>query len=369
MAKKAYIGVGGVARKVKKGYIGVDGVARKIKKAYIGIGGVARPCWGGGKPEAYGTITSLNVAVWQNAAANVGDYLLFGGGAAAWNGSPQQIVTAYNKSLTVTTPTNMNGARYELSGVSLDSLAFFAGGYYSSSSARSEVDSYNTDLTRNYNNLFTSRAEMAAARVGGQAVFAGGYANGAQSRVEAYDSSLTHTSNLSLSQARYGAAGCSVGNYALVAGGYYRSVLTSVETFNTSLTRSTATDLSVGRYKMNGISHAGYTLVIGGWDGGGSVEVYNASLTHTVLSSTVVKSYTRGSSVGEYALVHGGRDENWGMYSDVIMFDKSLTCTTAQPLSSARWGESAGTIGNFILFAGGGDTNTATNTVDAYILD
>lgn len=42
MAKKAYIGVDGVARKLKKGYIGVDGVSRKIKKAYIGIGGVAR---------------------------------------------------------------------------------------------------------------------------------------------------------------------------------------------------------------------------------------------------------------------------------------------------------------------------------------
>lgn len=47
MAKGAYIGVNGVARKIKKGYVGVDGVARKIKKAYIGIGGVARLCWSG----------------------------------------------------------------------------------------------------------------------------------------------------------------------------------------------------------------------------------------------------------------------------------------------------------------------------------
>lgn len=41
-----YIGVDGVARKVKGGYIGVDGVARKIKKGYIGDeNGVARLCW------------------------------------------------------------------------------------------------------------------------------------------------------------------------------------------------------------------------------------------------------------------------------------------------------------------------------------
>lgn len=36
MAKKAYIGVDGVAREAKGIYLGIDGVARKIKKAYIG---------------------------------------------------------------------------------------------------------------------------------------------------------------------------------------------------------------------------------------------------------------------------------------------------------------------------------------------
>lgn len=42
MAKRAYIGVDDVARKVKSIYIGVNGVARRVKKAYIGVGGVAR---------------------------------------------------------------------------------------------------------------------------------------------------------------------------------------------------------------------------------------------------------------------------------------------------------------------------------------
>lgn len=37
-----YIGVSGVARKVKNQYIGVAGVARKIKKGYIGVSSVAR---------------------------------------------------------------------------------------------------------------------------------------------------------------------------------------------------------------------------------------------------------------------------------------------------------------------------------------
>lgn len=42
MATGIYIGVNGVARKVKTGYVGISGVARKIKKGYIGVNGVAR---------------------------------------------------------------------------------------------------------------------------------------------------------------------------------------------------------------------------------------------------------------------------------------------------------------------------------------
>lgn len=42
MAKAQFIGVGGVARKVKAQHIGVAGVARKVKAGYIGVGGVAR---------------------------------------------------------------------------------------------------------------------------------------------------------------------------------------------------------------------------------------------------------------------------------------------------------------------------------------
>ena len=35
MAKKMYLGVDGIARKIKKGYIGVSGKARKIKAFLI----------------------------------------------------------------------------------------------------------------------------------------------------------------------------------------------------------------------------------------------------------------------------------------------------------------------------------------------
>lgn len=48
MAKRAFIGISGVARKVKKIYVGVNGVARKVKKGYIGVGGVARQFYASG---------------------------------------------------------------------------------------------------------------------------------------------------------------------------------------------------------------------------------------------------------------------------------------------------------------------------------
>ena len=61
MAKKTYIGIGGVARNVKKNYIGIGGVARNVTKAYVGVSGVARQYFGSGigsLPE--GSIIQLN---------------------------------------------------------------------------------------------------------------------------------------------------------------------------------------------------------------------------------------------------------------------------------------------------------------------
>ena len=48
MAKAAYVGVNGKARKIKAGYVGINGVAHKLKKAYVGDeNGKARLCWSG----------------------------------------------------------------------------------------------------------------------------------------------------------------------------------------------------------------------------------------------------------------------------------------------------------------------------------
>ena len=79
MAKGGYVGIDGVARKLKKAYVGVGGVARKIKKAYVGINGVARPCWGGGELAYYGAVTSVQECA-DMMAGSIGSYAVFAGG-------------------------------------------------------------------------------------------------------------------------------------------------------------------------------------------------------------------------------------------------------------------------------------------------
>lgn len=63
MSKNQYVGVSGIARKVKSEYIGVDGVARKVSGGYVGVNGIARQFWPSGIPLSSmpeGSIVKIN---------------------------------------------------------------------------------------------------------------------------------------------------------------------------------------------------------------------------------------------------------------------------------------------------------------------
>lgn len=126
MAKGVYVGVDGIAHKVKKIYTGADNVAKQVKKGYVGVGGVARPFFSAEAGlEYYGTITPLSVARGQLAATTVGNYALFGGG---YSGYYIDTVDAYNTSLTRSTPTALSGARSVLAATTVGNYALFGGG-------------------------------------------------------------------------------------------------------------------------------------------------------------------------------------------------------------------------------------------------
>ena len=76
MAKKAYVGINGIAKNVNKMYVGVNGVARKVVKGYVGVNGVARLFWDGGGSSVIpswdfwssvsGNRNNYNIAMWNN---------------------------------------------------------------------------------------------------------------------------------------------------------------------------------------------------------------------------------------------------------------------------------------------------------------
>ena len=142
MAKGAYVGVNGIARKVKKIYTGVDNVAKQVKKGYVGVGGVARPFFSAeAGVEYYGAITPLSAARGRLASTTVGNYALFGGG---YGSKPlnKDTVDAYNGTLTRSTPTALSSVKRVLAATTVGNYALFGGGQGRNPSYKDTVDAY-----------------------------------------------------------------------------------------------------------------------------------------------------------------------------------------------------------------------------------
>ena len=390
MAKKAYIGVDGKARKIKKGYVGVNGKACKIKKAYIGIGGVARPCFGNGEMAYYGKITSLSRARRFLTGVSVGNYALFCGGATTTSGSDFANVDTYSDTLTKSNATTLTYARRYPAATNVGNYAIIGGGGEGKNSSN-QVDAYNANLTKSNPTTLSARVfYLGAASVGNYALFAGGRTNtagssstGSQSIVNAYDTSLTRTFPTDLSSARYNVAGASTGNYALFAGGISgtrsndTTVTTVVDAYNASLTRTSATVLSEQNEDWTGVSFGTYALFGGGQNNGveyysSTVNVYNSSLTRSVATPLSKARQSLGAtSVGDFALFGGGDAE----FNDdqgvtvVDAYDTSLTRSNPTELSVGRGSLGATSVGKYALFAGGLDEESAyRDEVDAYVV-
>lgn len=388
MAKGAYIGVDGVARKIKKGYIGVDGVARRIKKAYIGVGGVARPCWASGELEYYGTTTGLSVARMNLAATTVGNYALFGGGM-----DTEDCVTtvdAYSSSLTKASVSGIKTSRDELAATTVGNYALFGGGYtyedISDDEAVKTVTAYDASLTRsNASDLRYATDAHSAATVGSYALFAGGEedTNTALAYVTSYNASLTRGSPTSLSVARYSMGAASVGNYALFGGGCDDNAdsVATVDAYNKSLTRSTPTVLSAPRDTLAATTVGNYALFGGGncWESNEDlgpskvVDAYNASLTRSTPTSLRYTAYAlAAAAVGKYALFAGGTTDSYDgtNRSACTAYDSSLVRSAPSSLKAARHSFAATTVGTYALFAGGETSNNVySSVVDVYTAD
>ena len=369
MAKAVYVGVDSKARKMKKAYIGIGGKARKVKKMYIGVGGKARLCYSA-ELEKVGMATALSAARYDMRAATVGNYALFAGGftsKSTFGYSVGSSVDAYNTSLTKSTPTELSCKRCGHAAASVGGYALFAGGasaykmlgYYSD--IVGSVDAYNASLTRSAAHVFGKTAAIGGAAVGNYALFAGGTtdaqidSNNVTNSVLAYDPSLTFTIAPDLSVARADVKGASVGNYALFAGGKADSFCTTVDAYNASLTRTTATALSSTENNSAAATVGNHAIFVGNT---ASADIYDASLTRTSAAIlSVARSGLAATTVGDYAIFSGGGVADF--------CDASLTRSSIGT-SMTGYDMGAATIGDYALFAGGRSGNTIYDSVEVY---
>lgn len=377
MAKKLYVEVGGKTRKAKKGYVSVNDKARKIKKAYVGVNGKARAFWSGGELRYYGTATALSEARSELTATATGGYALFAGGN---NGSYSNVVDAYNRSLTRTTPMGLEKRGVHIA-TSVGQYAIIATNDLSSTLLDRVADSYviyNNSLTKVSNNIGTTvkaRTGKGVANVGNYALFAGGRlipklgTGEPVNTINAINSSLT-LSSIALSKAKCAVCGGKVGNYALFAGGvgggvFNPSFYADVDAYNASLTRIsvTAIDSGIDSVRCSASIGSSYVLFRVGC---GTLPPFNINAYDTSLTKRSVTVPNRNSD--EMA---AASSENYAIFADkhfVVAYNDSLTCSMTTPLSDGRVNGAAATIGNYVLFAGGLNSDKK-DIVDVYTID
>ena len=360
------------------------GIARKIRKAYIGVGGVARPCWSGGELAYYGTVTALGGERRNHSGLSFKDYALFAGGYKSGSYA-QNTVYAYSKTLTRSSPTVLSQIRRSMASATTLNHALFAGGNGNSSADNyAVVDAYDSSLSRSTPTaLSTGRVYASGASLGEKALIAGGlWQSGSTSKydfnTDVYDKSLTHSSVSGLSTGRYQLAATTVGNHALFGGGtkYGTTIFSDVDVYDTSLTMTKlANGLSTTRYVLSATSTGSYALFAGGVASSvysAVVDCYDKSLTRILADALSVARHSMAeTSVEGFAIFAGGGSTQYVSYSAVDAYDDSLTHTIQTDLSVKRMNFAGASVGGYGLFAGGQQYSSGSTiyaTVDAYVV-
>lgn len=304
-------------------YIGVNGVARKIKKAYIGVNGVARLFYSTsiltplGK-EIYEPIDpgALEVSASQNPS-----YAFFAG-----SGGTKKV----NSSLTITSATALYKYTSSAGPAHIGNYAYFMSGVDNTSNAN-DVDyytKYDTSGTRTYGSLTPGR-------------------NSFWSTNGNWTGQLTDT-------------------FAFCAGGFDSSASTPavryLDYFNISGTASYTT--LANAVTNPGVADNGtIALIIGGDNAKGTyystANTFNKSGTRgTTTSYPISCCYSAGARAGNLAIISGGQnstyEEGYG-YTGTVAYNTSGTRQTLANLNCGRNGHSGISLGknyDYVLFGG-----------------
>lgn len=364
----------------------VSSVARKIKKAYIGVGGIARLWFGAGEVARWtGGLSTLSHAAYWNAAAAAGNYAIFAGGC--YEESPVSNARAYDgTTLTATDATALTAAVKRLSAGSIGSYALFAGGTtdynLGINAGKNTVNVYDSSLTKSTTTgLKKARLDIGAASNGAYLVFAGGSHGSKDSygtvtwtaldTVDAYNSSLTRTNPTVLPSTAEYMSGASVGVYAIFA---FNGSKTTNVAYDRSLTQTSVTALGEYGDQRAATSVGGYAVFAGGGGNTGVVvNAYNASLTMTTATSlSVYRMNHAAASIGDFALFAGGYTNYSASYftNTIDTYDSSLTRTTNLTLTNSKACFAGTTAGNYAIFGGGRNTtdNGTVGCTDAFYI-
>lgn len=364
MAKGIRVGVGGV-KTSKKVWVGVGGVARKVRKVFAGIGGVVKLLFSSGISI---TEAPLNVDLSRIGAAGAGNYAVFAGGRPDYfSTSVRDTVYAYNQSLVRSTPAVLGRGRMQVSGLSFSGCAFFP--YGSTSAPVSNIDAYNASLVRVLSTESVgSRYYMAATCNSSHAILAGGYQSSKTNptnQVEAFNTSFTRLSPKSMSYRQYGQAATTINEDMLIAGGKDKNGdgFDGVLRFNSSLVISTLSPLSVARGSLGACVVGDYALFIGGDFTGNnqSVDAYSKSFVRTTLTPlTYGRSEAQCATINnEFAVVvigYGGHiDSPESVHYE--FFDKNLVKSYIErDPEPVRKDGGVCSVGSTIILAGGHHT-------------
>lgn len=390
MARKAYIGVNHLARKVKKIYVGINGVARKVKRGYIGVNGIARLFFAGrGVLHFYSEYAERITADLRTAAASNSSY------AFVTNG---ELVNSFDKHLVCSVASSLPSGLAGVCGANAAGEYAVFGGSTQSDGHITDVPvyAYNKSATRVSANSITSETPThITGNNNTYAMFGAGTATiGGESQdntaVDLYNQSLTRVS-VSVQQHYSDYCISNNGKYAIVYGGgntnnNFTYHVNKVDAINTSGTATAMPDMSIseGSFYPIGVRAGNYAICAGGWQNaysGGTkvsvshrrVNVFDKSLTMSIASpityDTSIFGQDRGATADEdYGIVPTIDRSGSSYVGHYEAYDPELVKQTyTREGSGAQYQVPAATsFRRYALFFRGINSSSTNNTVDVF---
>lgn len=368
MSKGIYMGVGGVARKVKKLYAGVSGIPRKVKKVYVGVNGVPKLTYSEAIGVVNASIDGLSEPKSQIPRGTAGNYAVFAGGVRDSTYWLRASVDAYGPNLVHLVPASLNVARQNIvSGDSFNSHMFVTDGMETSSSwdYRRQVEVYSPSLTKFQPSNLTDLTNNGNIRANSTTTHAF-FCEPKYGSIQPYNTSWVKQSTLYTSMTDKYVRCTGVSSYGLYA------FNEAVHAISASLVRTVITALSSNHLNGSAVRNGSYGMFIAGssLQLDKVIECYDSNLVKTQTTSISFLPASAMSCCTEDFAMLKKNDFTYtaeGRLTETI--DNNLTVKLIDNLPVERSMMSLAQAGDKIIVAGGmytQDYNNSLTTVEAY---